>query len=153
MNLIIKYLTLLGIGTISGLIAGGLGTSTAYSLILGLLFTGITKDYKHAAALTLFTILPPLSLGAVYHYYTKNMIDIPAGLFLMVVCFFSAWVGAKLNKYIPDSYSEIALGVFLFTVSMYMFYKGYTDLGKKTGKRGIRIVENGVRGFEHIFRG
>ena len=28
------------------------------------------------------------------------MIDIPAGLFLMVVCFFSAWGGAKLNKYI-----------------------------------------------------
>ena len=88
MNTAIKYLTLLVIGTIAGLIAGGLGTSTAYALILGLVFTGISKDYKHAAALTLFTILPPLSLGAVFTYYEKKMIDIPAGLFLMVVCFF-----------------------------------------------------------------
>jgi uncharacterized membrane protein YfcA len=135
MNLVIKYFTLLIIGTLAGLIAGGLGTSTAYTLILGLLFTGVSKDYKHAAALTLFTILPPLSIGAVYQYYKKKMIDIPAGLFLMVVCFFSAWAGAKLNKYIPDSYSEIALGGFLFFVSIYMFYKGYTDLRKKTGKK------------------
>ena len=81
------------------------------------------------------------------------MIDIPAGLFLMVVCFFSAWAGAKLNKYIPDSYSEIALGAFLFIVSMYMFYKGFSDLKKTTGKKGIRIVAHGMRGFEHIFRG
>ena len=122
MNLVVKYATLLIIGLIAGLIAGGLGTSTAYALILGLVFTGVSKDYKHAAALTLFTILPPLSLGAVYTYYKKKMIDIPAGLFLMVVCFFSAWGGAKLNKYIPESYSEFALGAFLFLVSMYMFY-------------------------------
>ena len=65
MNQVVKYLTLLAIGTFAGLIAGGLGTSTAYALILGLVFTGISKDYKHAAALTLFTILPPLALGAV----------------------------------------------------------------------------------------
>ena len=102
---------------------------------MGLVFTGVSKDYKHAAALTLFTILPPLSLGAVYTYYKKKMIDIPAGLFLMVVCFFSAWGGAKLNKYIPESYSEFALGAFLFIVSMYMFYKGYKDMGMK-GMRG-----------------
>ena len=135
MNTIVKYLTLLVIGTVAGLIAGGLGTSTAYALILGLVFTGITKDYKHAAALTLFTILPPLSLGAVFLYYKKKMIDIPAGLFLMVVCFISAWVGAKLNVYISDSTSEFALGAFLFVVSMYMFYKGYSDMGLK-GSRG-----------------
>ena len=135
MNLVVKYVTLLIIGLVAGLIAGGLGTSTAYALILGLVFTGVSKDYKHAAALTLFTILPPLSLGAVYTYYKKKMIDIPAGLFLMVVCFFSAWGGAKLNKYIPDSYSEFALGAFLFIVSMYMFYKGYKDMGMK-GMRG-----------------
>jgi len=119
MNLVVKYATLLIIGLVAGLIAGGLGTSTAYALILGLVFTGVSKDYKHAAALTLFTILPPLSLGAVYTYYKKKMIDIPAGLFLMVVCFFSAWGGAKLNKYIPESYSEI----------------GYKDMGMK-GMRG-----------------
>ncbi len=135
MNTVVKYLTLLAIGSFAGLIAGGLGTSTAYALILGLVFSGISKDYKHAAALTLFTILPPLSLGAVFTYYKKKMIDIPAGLFLMVVCFLSAWAGAKLNKYIPDAYAEFALGGFLFVVSMYMFYKGYKDMGVK-GARG-----------------
>ena len=55
MNLVVKYVTLLIIGLVAGLIAGGLGTSTAYALILGLVFTGVSKDYKHAAALTLFT--------------------------------------------------------------------------------------------------
>ena len=135
MNTIVKYLTLLVIGTISGLIAGGLGTSTAYALILGLVFTGVSKDYKHAAATTLFTILPPLSLGAVALYYKKGMIDIHAGLFLMVVCFLSAFVGAKFSKYIPNDMSEFALGGFLFIVSMFMFYKGYSDM-KLKGDRG-----------------
>ena len=122
----------MGIGTIAGLIGGGLGTSTAYALILGLVFTGISKDYKHAAALTLFTILPPLSLGAVYTYYKKNLIDIPAGLFLMVVCFFSAWIGSKLNHYISDAHSEFVLGTYLLVVSIYMFYKGYSDMYRTT---------------------
>jgi uncharacterized membrane protein YfcA len=135
MNTTVKFMTLFVVGVISGLIAGGLGTSTAYALILGLIFTGISKDYKHAAALTLFTILPPLSLGAVYQYYKKKMIDIPAGLFLMVVVFFSAWTGAKFEGYIPDSYKEFALGGFLFIVSVYMFYKGYKDMGLE-GMRG-----------------
>jgi uncharacterized membrane protein YfcA len=133
MNTVVKYLTLLAIGTIAGLIAGGLGTSTAYALILGLIVTGVSKDYKHAAATTLFAILPPLSLGAVFDYYKKKMIDIPAGLFLMVICFFAAWGGSKLNKYISDSTSELALGGFLLIVSMYMFYKGYMDMGVKSG--------------------
>jgi len=132
MKTAIKYITLLGIGIIAGLIGGGLGTSTAYALILGLVFTGISKDYKHAAALTLFTILPPLSLGAVYTYYKKNLIDIPAGLFLMVVCFFSAWIGSKLNHYISDAHSEFALGTYLLVVSIYMFYKGYSDMYRTT---------------------
>jgi len=132
MKTAIKYITLLGIGIIAGLIGGGLGTSTAYALILGFVFTGISKDYKHAAALTLFTILPPLSLGAVYTYYKKNLIDIPAGLFLMVVCFFSAWIGSKLNHYISDAHSEFALGTYLLVVSIYMFYKGYSDMYRTT---------------------
>ena len=72
MNTAVKFLTLFVIGLISGLIAGGLGTSTAYALILGLIFTGVAKDYKHAAALTLFTILPPLSLGAVINIIRKK---------------------------------------------------------------------------------
>lgn len=129
MNTAVKFMTLFVVGALSGLIAGGLGTSTAYALILGLIFTGVSKDYKHAAALTLFTILPPLSLGAVYQYYKKKMIDIPAGLFLMVVVFISAWTGAKFEGYIPDAYKEFALGGFLFIVSIYMFYKGYQDMG------------------------
>ena len=46
MNTTVKFLTLFVIGLISGLIAGSLGTSTAYALILGLIFTGVSKDYK-----------------------------------------------------------------------------------------------------------
>ena len=64
----------------------------------------------------------------------KKLIDIPAGLFLMVVVFFSAWFGAKFEGYISAAYKEFALGGFLFIVSMYMFYKGYRDMGL-TGPR------------------
>ena len=128
MSLLIKYFYLLIIGSLAGLIAGGLGTSTAYALVLGLVFSGVSKDYKHAAALTLFTILPPISLGAVYTYYKEKMIDIPAGLFLMVVCFITALLGAKLNKYISNSHTEIALGIYLLIVSIYMFYRGFSGL-------------------------
>lgn len=133
MNSIVKYSLLSLVGLVSGLIAGGLGTSTAYALILGLVATGVSNDYNHAAALTLFTILPPLSLGAAYTYYKKNMIDIPAGLFLMVVCFFSAWIGSKLNAYIPDYVSELSLGIFLLIVSIYMFNRSFVNWGKKQG--------------------
>lgn len=140
MNVLVKYSLLSLVGLAAGLIAGGLGTSTAYALILGLVVTGVSKDYKHAAALTLFTILPPLSLGAVYTYYKKNMIDIPAGLFLMVVCFFSAWAGSKLNAYIPDYIAELLLGVFLLIVSLYMFNRSFANWGKKQGTIKSHIV-------------
>ena len=127
-SLVIKYLYLLLIGSFAGLIAGGLGTSTAYALVLGLVFSGVSKDYKHAAALTLFTILPPISIGAVYTYYKEKMIDIPAGLFLMVVCFITALLGARFNKYFSNAHTEIGIGIYLLIVSIYMFYRGISGL-------------------------
>ena len=114
MNQVVKYLTLLAIGTFAGLIAGGLGTSTAYALILGLVFTGISKDYKHAAALTLFTILPPLSLGAVFTYYKKKMIDILQEMWDNNIWIYTSIAGALLGAAFLAYFRTTIAGIYLY---------------------------------------
>ena len=67
-----NYFLIVLIGIVSGLIAGALGTTTATTIMMGLLLFNLVPNFATAAGTTLFAILPPLSIFAVYEYYKKN---------------------------------------------------------------------------------
>ena len=84
------------LGIIAGILGGALGQSGAEVLLPGLLILGIVPNFKVAAGTVLLTILPPLSLLAIYEYYKRKQLAIPTALILMVSYFFAAYFG-RLN--------------------------------------------------------
>ena len=85
----VTFLTIC-LGLVAGLFGGSLGQSGAALMLPGLLLLGIVADYKTAAGTVLLTILPPLSLGAVFVYYKRNQVAVTTALILMVSYFIAA---------------------------------------------------------------
>ena len=90
-----RNLLLLIVGLVAGIIAGGLGFSTAIFLIPALLGLGLLKSYKMTIGTTILTILPPLSFLAFMRYYKEGLVDVHAALLLMLSGFIGGGIGAN----------------------------------------------------------
>ena len=113
------------IGIISGLIAGALGTATAPTILMGLLMFELVPNFGTAAGTTLLTILPPLSVFAVYEYYKKKQINFKYAIILMITCTIFEWIGAKFNHLLEDSTLKRILAIYLYIVGTYMLYQSF----------------------------
>ena len=113
------------IGIISGLIAGALGTATAPTILMGLLMFELVPNFGTAAGTTLLTILPPLSVFAVYEYYKKKQINFKYAIILMITCTIFEWIGAKFNHLLKDSTLKRILAIYLYIVGTYMLYQSF----------------------------
>ena len=99
----IQYIYATIIGILSGTVGGSIGTSGSNVIIPGLLMSGITNDYKVAAGTTLLTILPPLSIGAVYTYYKAGDLQIDTAVVLMITYKIAATIAAiYVVKYVSN---------------------------------------------------
>ena len=121
----INYLKIIFIGIIAGIIAGMLGTATAPTIMLGLLLFNLVPNFGTAAGTTLLTILPPLSIFAVYEYYKKKELNIKYALVLMFTITLFEWVGAKYNYLFSDKTLKILSAIYLYIIGSFMIYTAY----------------------------
>jgi uncharacterized membrane protein YfcA len=113
------------IGTIAGLIAGFAGTTTADTILPGLLLFGLVPDFKTAAGTTLLAILPPLSIGAVIEYYRKGNVDVPLAIILMIVASLTTFLGARFSHMVSDALQKRVLAIYLLFVSGFLLYTSF----------------------------
>ena len=125
----IKMLGVALVGIFAGLIAGLLGTTTATTILPGLLMIGVSYDM--AAGTTLLAILPPLSIGAVYEYYKRGKVNVKYAILLMVICFLFEWVSGKYSILLTDKTRKRLLSGYLVTVAVYLFYSSFQKIEKK----------------------
>jgi len=125
----IKMLGVALVGIFAGLIAGLLGTTTATTILPGLLMIGVSYDM--AAGTTLLAILPPLSIGAVYEYYKRGKVNVKYAILLMVICFLFEWVSGKYSILLTDKTRKRLLSGYLVTVAVYIFYSSFQKIEKK----------------------
>ena len=123
--MIVDYLKIILIGITAGFIAGFLGTATAPTIIFGLLIFKLVPNFKTAAGTTLLTILPPLSIFAVYEYYKRGELDIKYALMLMVVITFFERLGAKYNLLFSDKILKRLSAVYLYIIGTFMLYLSF----------------------------
>jgi uncharacterized membrane protein YfcA len=120
----IQYIYATIIGILSGTIGGSIGTSGSNVIIPGLLISGITNDYKVAAGTTLLTILPPLSIGAVYTYYKAGDLQVDTAVVLMITYAIAATIAALyVVKYVSNKTLILSYAIYLLCISIYFFYK------------------------------
>ena len=119
------YLKLILIGVVGGLIAGGLGTTTATTTMMGLMALNLVPNFATAAGTTLLSILPPLSIFAAYEYYKKGQMNLKYAAVLMIVCTLFEWIGGKYNHLLSDKILKRILAVYLFLVGAYMMHSSF----------------------------
>lgn len=120
----IQYVYATIIGILSGTIGGSVGTSGSEVIIPGLLASGIASTYKMAAGTTLLTILPPLSIGAVYVYYKAGDIQFDSAIVMMITYTIAATFSAMyVVKYVSNTTLLLAYAIYVLLISVYFFYK------------------------------
>ena len=126
-----KYLLLIAIGSIVGFLGGFQGIAGGFYISMLLLFTGIAKDQRMAAGTTLLAVLFPISIGAVYEYWESGDVDVYAALVITLFYTIFAWVGAKVNLQVDETYSVLSLAVLLLFTSGYFFREYFGLIHKK----------------------
>lgn len=114
------------LGLISGILGGALGLGGSFVMLPGLLLMNITPDFNTAVGTILFSLLPPISLLAVYEYHKKKQIDYLVGTILFITYFFSAYYGAIINGWFNQKTLEFYCGVSFLIIALYFFYHSYT---------------------------
>ena len=131
MNDLLKYTLAVAIGSIVGFLGGFQGIAGGFYISMLLLFTGIAKDQRMAAGTTLLAILFPISAGAVYEYWESGDVDVYAALVITLFYTIFAWVGAKVNLQVDETYSVLSLATLLLFTSGYFFREYFKLIHKK----------------------
>jgi hypothetical protein len=135
------------LGVVAGILGGGLGQSGAEIMLPGLLILGIVPNFKTAAGTVLLTILPPLSLLAIFEYYRRGELNIPIAITLMISYFFAAYVGSYITKDISDTNLEYIASIYFFAIGSFFLWNAYTGFFGEKKNNQIK-----VSGFRNIYK-
>jgi uncharacterized membrane protein YfcA len=119
------FLTIL-LGIISGVCGGALGQSGAEIMLPGLLILGIVSDFKTAAGTVLLTILPPISLLAIFEYYRRNEVNLKVGVILMICYFGAAYFGAYMTQTLSNATLEYSASIYFGLIGLFFLWNAYT---------------------------
>ena len=148
------FLTIM-LGLVAGLLGGALGQSGAEIMVPGLLVLGIVANFKTAAGTVLLTILPPLSLMAIFVYWKRGEVQVWTSIILIFVYFFSAWAGAYFTKNVTDQTLEYISGVYFIVIGVFFLWNAYTGtFGQSSSNPHITNVhKTGFRNLVKHFHG
>ena len=122
----LKFPLTVAIGILSGFFGGALGMSCAPFLLPPLLIFSLVSSYKAAIGTVILTIIPPLSIMALYNYYYAGFVNIPLSILLMGTVIVGGYFGSKFTvKASPITLAYIT-SFSLFGLSMFWLYLAWT---------------------------
>lgn len=112
-------LILIGIGVLTGFLAGMLGIGGAIIMVPALVFVlGLTQ--QNAQGTSLAVMLPPIGLIAALNYYKAGQVNIKYALILALFFIAGSYFGSKFALSIPENLLKKIFGVILFAVAVKM---------------------------------
>jgi uncharacterized membrane protein YfcA len=128
------------LGALAGMVGGSLGTSGSGTMLPGMLILGIVPNYKTAAGTVLLTLLPPLSLLAIYEYYKRRQIQFTTSFILMISYFFASYLGGYLVSSIPNRSIESVSGFYFIMIGCFFLWNARYGSFGKTKNDEIKII-------------
>ena len=114
-------LLLIGIGILTGFMAGMLGIGGAIIMIPALvLLLGFSQ--QGAQGTSLAVMLPPIGIIAAYNYYKAGEVNFKFALILAVAFIFGSYFGSKLALTIPQPLLKKVFGILLLIVAARMLF-------------------------------
>jgi len=114
-------LLLLGIGIITGVMAGMLGIGGAIIMIPALVyFMGFSQQMAQGTSLAV--MLPPIGILATYNYYKAGHVDIKFALILAFAFLIGSYFGSKYALTLPQATLRKIFGILLLLVAAKMLF-------------------------------
>ena len=112
-------LILIGIGILTGFMAGMLGIGGAIIMIPALVFfMGISQQTAQGTSLAV--MLPPIGIIAAYNYYKAGQVNFKFAMILAVCFLVGSYFGSKLALNLPQPLLKKIFGVLLLLVAAKM---------------------------------
>jgi len=112
-------LILIGIGILTGAMAGMLGIGGAIIMIPALVFfMGFTQQTAQGTSLAV--MLPPIGILAAYNYYKAGQVNIKFALILAATFLIGSYFGSKFALTLPQPVLKKIFGVLLLLVAAKM---------------------------------
>ena len=119
------------IGLISGIISGtGMGGGTILILFLSI-FMGLDQHVAQATNLVFFV---PTAIAAIFISLKKKIIDLRAGVVVIIVGVVGATIGAIISSKMNVNLLKKFFGIFLLIIAIYEIYSWYKMYIKKKNK-------------------
>jgi len=115
------------IGSIAGLVGGGLGIGGTFIMLPSLLFLNIITDYNLAIGTVVVSMLPPVSILAAIEYYKRKKVDFLIAGVLCISYMIAAKYGAFFNKEYSNKTLKYTTSLIFFLFSMYFLWYGICD--------------------------
>jgi uncharacterized protein len=112
-------LILIGIGIVTGIMAGMLGIGGAIIMIPALVYI-MGFSQQTAQGTSLAVMLPPIGIIAAYNYYKAGHVNIKFALILAVFFLVGSYFGSKFALIIPQAVLKKLFGVLLLLVAAKM---------------------------------
>jgi uncharacterized membrane protein YfcA len=117
------------IGILSGLVGGALGLGGTPVMLPALILLNVIPNYNKVVGTILFSLLPPVSLLAVFEYGRKKQIDYWLGTVLFVSYFAAAYYGSVINTMYSTRTLKYATGIiFLIVAFMFLYNARYSSI-------------------------
>jgi hypothetical protein len=114
-------LILIGIGILTGVMAGMLGIGGAIIMIPALVFIlGISQQTAQGTSLAV--MLPPVGILAAYNYYKAGQVNIKFAIILAIFFLVGSYFGSKLALTMPQNVLKKIFGVLLLLVAIRMLF-------------------------------
>jgi uncharacterized membrane protein YfcA len=123
MNIKILYAILTGL--LSGILGGAFGLGGSFVMLPLLILLKIVPNYSTAVGTILFSLLPPISLLAVFEYAKKKQIDYVIGTILFITYFIAAYFGALINGMYSEKTLKYSCATCFLIITIYFYYDAY----------------------------
>lgn len=112
-------LILIGIGIVTGAMAGMLGIGGAIVMIPALVFfLGFSQQMAQGTSLAV--MLPPIGIIAAYNYYKAGQVNLKYALILAACFLIGSYFGSKLALNLPQAVLKKIFGMVLLVVAARM---------------------------------
>ena len=110
------------IGIISGILGGAFGLGGTPFMLPALILLNVIPDYKKIVGTIMFSLLPPISLLAVFEYGKRKQIDYLLGTVLFISYFIAAYYGSVINAMYSARTLKYATGFSFLIIALMFFY-------------------------------
>lgn len=121
---------LISIGVIAGILSGFVGVGGGVIIVPALVYA-LGMSQHNAQGTSLFILLLPVGILAVYNYWNTNNINWKFGLIVAIAFVLGGYIGSKLALKLSPGLVKFIFGIIMAYISFRMILSGYNSLSNE----------------------